>query len=413
MTVQVADKAAGGASVPLDWLASFRGTYLAIFGFLILYVLTIQVGELLLRRHFEAVVAAAVHVDPRAGSVVQQIQERLDREVRQSPWVRLGGVRITVHVLGADGQTLYLNGATAPSSTALDPQAALDEEKRALPATGEVLDLSLPLGALLPNAILVGYAAVLVQILFVRSRAQARRGAELLRGAVESRDATAQRTAQIERELEAIRGQLVAVEPERKEHTEEIRSLERERAQLQAQLQVLARREAELRGSSEEARRLHEEHRALEDLLEEALGDLRHKEDSIRELEARLKKAAKAAPQGRGREPEQLGRRLRTLYKNLELDDRAIDDLVDLRDESMKLKAEEVLKRLSDDPETSLVRRKVGGLPPHLSIFELGFAGKGRIYFTQGRQRRFRVLSIGAKNTQKTDLEYLSRLPRE
>jgi hypothetical protein len=72
-----------------------------------------------------------------------------------------------------------------------------------------------------------------------------------------------------------------------------------------------------------------------------------------------------------------------------------------------------VLKRLSDDPETSLVRRKVGGLPPHLSIFELGFAGKGRIYFTQGRQRRFRVLSIGAKNTQKTDLEYLSRLPRE
>ena len=69
--------------------------------------------------------------------------------------------------------------------------------------------------------------------------------------------------------------------------------------------------------------------------------------------------------------------------------------------------------RLSDDSDHAAVRRKVGGLPPHLSIFELGFAGKGRIYFTQGRQRRFRVLSVGAKNTQKTDLEYLSRLPRE
>ena len=84
-----------------------------------------------------------------------------------------------------------------------------------------------------------------------------------------------------------------------------------------------------------------------------------------------------------------------------------------LRDETNKLKAEEMLKRLSDEAENTLVRRKVGGLPPHLSIFEMGFAGKGRIYYTRGRQRRFRVLAVGAKNTQKTDLEYLSRLPKE
>jgi DNA repair exonuclease SbcCD ATPase subunit len=413
MTVQVADESAGGSPTPLDWLASFRGTYLAIFAFLILYVLTIQVADALLRRHFEAVIADAVQADARSGSVIQEIQARLDREVRRSAWLRLGGVRVTVHVLGADGQTIYLDGPVAPASSELDPQAALAEAKRVLPATAELLSLSLPLGALLPNVILVGYAAVLVQILFVRSRSQARREGERLRGAVESRDAAARRTDEIERELQTIRSQLAAVEPERKEHAEEIQSLVRERAQLQSQLEALARREAELRGSSEESLRLHEEHRALEELLDEALGDLRQREEAIRDLEARLKKAAKAAPPPRARENEQLGRRLHTLYKNLEVDDRAIDDLVDLRDETMKLKAEEVLKRLSDDPETSLVRRKVGGLPPHLSIFELGFAGKGRIYFTQGRQRRFRVLSVGAKNTQKTDLEYLSRLPRE
>jgi len=101
---------------------------------------------------------------------------------------------------------------------------------------------------------------------------------------------------------------------------------------------------------------------------------------------------------------------LRTLYKNLEIDDRAIDDLVGLRDLDMKLKAEEAMKRLSDEPDSAAVRRKVGGLPPQLSIFELGFAGKGRIYYMKGDVRRFRVLSIGAKNSQKTDLEYLSRL---
>ena len=104
---------------------------------------------------------------------------------------------------------------------------------------------------------------------------------------------------------------------------------------------------------------------------------------------------------------------MRTLYKNLEIDDRAIQDLVALRDEPMRLKAEEGIKRLVENPDSAAVRRKVGGLPPQLSIFELGFAGKGRIYYTKGRQHRVRVLAIGAKNTQKTDLEYLSRLPAQ
>jgi hypothetical protein len=45
-----------------------------------------------------------------------------------------------------------------------------------------------------------------------------------------------------------------------------------------------------------------------------------------------------------------------------------------------------------------------------LAIFELGFAGKGRIYYQRGEVRRYRILTIGAKNSQKTDLEYLSRL---
>ena len=123
-----------------------------------------------------------------------------------------------------------------------------------------------------------------------------------------------------------------------------------------------------------------------------------------------LKRAARGGGGSRARESDLLSRRLRTLYKTLEIDDRAIDDLIALRDETMKLKAEENIKRLADDADNVAVRRKVGGLPPHLSIFELGFAGKGRIYYTKGKQRRFRVVCVGAKNTQKTDLEYLSRL---
>ena len=84
-----------------------------------------------------------------------------------------------------------------------------------------------------------------------------------------------------------------------------------------------------------------------------------------------------------------------------------------LRDETMKLKAEEVLKRLGEEADNVTVRRKVGGLPNHLNIFEMGFAGKGRIYYARGKQRQFRILAIGAKNSQDSDMEYLRRLSRE
>ena len=81
-----------------------------------------------------------------------------------------------------------------------------------------------------------------------------------------------------------------------------------------------------------------------------------------------------------------------------------------LGDEGHRLRAEESLKRLDDSPETAGTRRKVGGLPSSLSIFELGFAGKGRIYYAKGRQRAFRILAVGGKASQKQDLDYLSRL---
>jgi hypothetical protein len=55
----------------------------------------------------------------------------------------------------------------------------------------------------------------------------------------------------------------------------------------------------------------------------------------------------------------------------------------------------------------------VGGLPKHLSVYELGFAGKRRIYYTKVANGRFRILVIGAKNTQQSDLDYISRIPKD
>ena len=207
--------------------------------------------------------------------------------------------------------------------------------------------VSVPYNALVANAVLVFYAAALLTLLYVYTRMLTRREQEEVARVTATRDALAQRAALIDTELAAVRGRLAAIEPLQESDAAAIRDLREERG-------------------------------ALEELLDEALGGHRPQGRGAPHAPGpaaggRPPAAARAA---RGASDEQLERRLRTLYKNLEIDDRAIEDLVDLRDETLKLRAEEMLKRLSDDADHTAVRRKVGGLPPHLSIFELGFAGR-------------------------------------
>jgi signal transduction histidine kinase len=396
----------------LDRIASFRVIYVGIFLYIGIAVCAIVYGaEPLLDRHFRRAVQDAVRVSPANGPIVPQIQERVWIAVRESSWTRIGGVRVTPLVLGADGRTpIYVAGRTLPPPTHSDPLTSFEEADRLLPAI-VMVEVSVPLDSLLAGAILVAFGAILVPILFFYNRSVARREEALIAAAIAARNSSADRARSIQTELAKIRNRLDEVEPAERAHAGEISSLQEERESLQQKLRELAQREAEVREHGSQPSELEQERQALEDLLEEAVDDLNHKEDEIRGLNERLKRASKTAPaDAQGRPAEQLARRLHTLYRNLEVDQRAIQDIVALREETLKLRAEEGLKKLDDDPGTAGVRRKVGGLPARLAIFELGFAGKRRIYYMRGTQRTYRVLAIGAKNSQKTDLEYLSRL---
>jgi hypothetical protein len=403
---------AGSPGATLDRLASFRLTYVAILCFVLLYVFSVKALEQGLTGVFQARVDAAIRIDPAAGGIVDQIRERVDAFVRGSAWTRFGGVKVTPIVIAADGVTpLYLGGRPIPPPIANDPLA---EAKRLLPASADVT-VTVPHNSLAANGVLVLYAALLIQTLFLYERRRSQAERARLEAAAEAREESAARAARIESELAALSQQLDdRVEAE---VAGEIASLRSERERLQDQLAALARREDELRAQAGQLQdTLQSERQSLEELLDDALADLARKDEELRGLSDRLQRASQgkadaAAP--RTRDLDQLGSRLRTLYRSLEFDDHALRDLIALGDEAMKLRAEESIKRLDTDVETAAVRRKVGGLPAHLTVFELGFAGKGRIYYTLGRQRRFRILAVGAKNSQKTDLEYLSRLPRE
>jgi hypothetical protein len=395
-------------------LASFRVTYVAILAFVLASLTTIDQARKLLGRHFQGAVARAVEVSPANGPIIPQIEGRVKKLLGESPWIRWGDVEVDVQVFSADGRTtLFAIGRAIPPPPGLNPHQLFLEAIDLLPALPNVVVEVPPLSGLAAGIVLF-YGAGLVTYLFFYTRRVERRDAALLSAAVTARDESARRARDIESELGRVQERLRKVEPGEREHAEEIRRLDAERTALRQKLDALAEREAELRASAARATELDEERRALEDLLEEAMDDLGGKEAEIQDLQTRLKRAARApaaSGKGRARAAEQWGRRLNALYKNLEFDTRAIQDLVALGDESLRLRAEEGIKRLSDDSESAAVRRKVGGLPPQLSIFELGFAGKGRIYYTRGRQQRYRILAIGGKASQKSDLEYLSRLP--
>jgi hypothetical protein len=406
------DRRAPGAG--LEGLASLRFTYFAIAAFMVLYLVSIDWIERVLHEHFRVAIELATRVNPADGPIVTQIQNRVSDLVSESPWVRYGGVRVNATVLGADGLTpLFVGGGKVlPPPPERSPEGVMREWMQLLPAIADVY-VAVPHGSPLSAGIFVGYGAILVQGLLTYNRRIARHAEAHLAAAVAARNSSADRARSIEEELAKVRDRLREVEPAERAQAAAIDALEQERADLHAKLRELAERESALRASASRAGELEDERQALEDLLEEAVQDVANKEAEITSLQDRLKhedKKQASQSKGRSRESERIAKRFGALYRNLTVDDRAIGDLVALGDESQKLRAEEALKRLDDDPDTAAVRRKVGGLPPHLSIFELGFAGKYRIYYMRSGRGGYRVLAIGGKATQNQDLEYLSRI---
>lgn len=395
-------------------LYTFRFTFVAVAAFIILYVFTIRSLESYLLGHFEEIAASAIIVTDFRHPLKERIQFRIDSDVKYSIWSTIGGVEASPIVLGRDGSTLiYAHGQPQrPLRERYTRADILAEAERLLPAT-VFLTVSIPHNSALANSILIFYAALTVQALWFRSRFISRQQKRLLVRAVEQRQQSEARARAIESELDQIRSRFNSIEPTEPGLRNEVNRLRDERKSLEGKLAGLEIRELELRESAARESVLGQEISALEDLLEEASEDLASRGEAIHNLEKNLKRASKDAANeesARTRESDVLIRRFAALYRNLEIDDRAIHDIVALRDEAMKLKCEEKLKRLNDEADNLSVRRKVGGIPPHLTIFEMGFAGKGRLYYMKGSQRRFRVLNVGAKNTQNAAIEYLRKL---
>ena len=79
--------------------------------------------------------------------------------------------------------------------------------------------------------------------------------------------------------------------------------------------------------------------------------------------------------------------------------------------EEMKIKAEEVIYQLDQDPSLVTIKRKVFiGKRDRKTIMEVIFGYKGRLYFRNSKDSGIEVLAIGTKNTQAREMEFLNKL---
>jgi len=126
------------------------------------------------------------------------------------------------------------------------------------------------------------------------------------------------------------------------------------------------------------------------------------------ELE-RIESSQKVSAKKRLKQINNTMKRFRTLYKNLEIQPRAVEGFLDLQSD-LQLRAEELIHNINEDSDRLLVKRKVFSKKGATPAFECEFGYKGRIYWRPGSGTKTQLLVIGTKNSQTKDLAYLENL---
>lgn len=256
------------------------------------------------------------------------------------------------------------------------------------------VDVSLAFGGPISLVILAVYILLAVSVLYRVYRS----GMKTFLAEEDVKDLEIRR---LRAQEEVYNSQLKSLEQTRKEISAEL--AQREKA-LQSEKAKAASTEAEMFG----------EIVALDQKIKENLSDqerqLKEMEvlrEKILNYEAELNKSERQ----RTKEADSIGKRFKAIYKNVVINDRAVDGFVGLPDD-MRIKAEELIHRLNDEPEQVPIKRKVFGKKGRETVLEVLFSYNGRLYFRRPKNQMLEILAIGTKNSQGKDLEYIDHISR-
>lgn len=142
---------------------------------------------------------------------------------------------------------------------------------------------------------------------------------------------------------------------------------------------------------------------ALEKEIEGSLFFQHEQQNEIELLRENLERLEKS--KYRLKAAKNIRKRFNALYKNIKINNKAIDGFLGLP-EDMKIKSEVIVHQLNEDSSVISIKRKVFTKKSKKTVFEVIFAYSGRLYFSKTKDNKIDLLTIGTKNTQNKDLEF-------
>lgn len=322
------------------------------------------------------------------------INKNIDRYLQSQVSVSWG-IKVNVAVTTKRGSILYPavfedeEGSLKP----LDPmQVAADNYNLMNEGPIVKVDLILEHNTLLSNTILSFYICLSVFILYLYYR----------RGIKKNRQEEMEKSTEIARLLEL-----------EKNYVDKYSALVQDRENFTFEIEkIKTKLEDEKIKASRNEEEMIDEIIAVEEKIQINLELQKEKQKEIDTLKEKIKRFEK----GKRRESKQKAKgfdsarkRFTTLYKNISVNERAISGFIELSDD-MKIKSEEIIHKLNEDPKVVPIKRKVFGRKGRKTVQEVIFAYKGRLYFRNTKDKRIEVVVIGTKNTQAKDLEFLNNL---
>lgn len=366
----------------------------------LLYLATVAALEVFLAREIRRGLEENLLGDTRPlleGSLRLQaaVQANVERHLERSPW-RKAGVAVRASVKTTGGKPVYpafVEEERSPGQGGAEPLAVARENFRLL-EEGLLVEAEVRLehNRPLSNALLALYVAAALSVLFGHYRRAVRKS----RSEEEERRRETERLAALQAETSA---RLAAVEREREALAAEARALEE---RVKSERLRAERNEDDFIREIEDLETKLAEHLARQEKQREEI-------EALRETLVGLDREQRREERARVKAEEAIRRRLNTLYKNIAVNDRAVQGMAELTEE-LRLKAEEVIHQLNAAPDLVTVKRKVFGKKNRETVLEVVFAYKGRLYFRRGPDRRVEVLAVGTKNTQERELEFLASL---
>jgi len=378
---------------------SFKILILCILMPPILYIFSVLSIESHLRKHYTEEIKEIYTGDSRPlfnGSV--RLKDAINRNINgylQSKTMIPLGVKVNVAVTTQQNTILYpaFFDEEEDSIQAANPMKIAAENYNLL-EEGIVVkaDLTLEHNTLLSNSMLAFYILVSVLVLYFHYKA----------GIKKAKQEDTEKSKKITRLLNLEKNQ-----------TKNLKALVKIKQKLTSEISDMRKRlEKERVKTIKNEEEMIKEILALEEKFNKNLTLQNTKQEEIDTLIEKIKRFEKANRKDSRQKEKTLNsvrKRFKTLYKNVSINEKAINGFMDLPDD-MKIKSEEIIHKLNEDQKYVKVKRKVFGKKGRITIQEVIFAYKGRLYFRNTKGSRIEILTIGTKNTQTKDLEFLDNL---